>query len=132
MIQLLSLSEDDAHRYVLAALSHQQHVSEQELAELAVQMPVLDEFRAACAIKLLAVFTPRRLLPHLPKLLGDKRPGVNCAASRAILNDIPEALLTREDVIRWDSELTWCRDDPVVRFTLHELKMRTGADRVSG
>lgn len=77
-------------------------LSEVELGSLASDLWTMDEGHASSAVIILSHHDPVRLLPHLPRLLGDPRTGVWSAAERALLL-LPKDAISAEIVREFQS-----------------------------
>lgn len=107
--------------YVRAVLAQKIQLSSKDLSDIERDLDSFDELHAACAIKLLGKFAPCAVLPRLARLLLDRRPGVHCAASRAIVNDIPPDSMTPAVCQELSEPLSEMKDDFVIKFTLDFL-----------
>lgn len=112
--------------YVRAVLAQKIQLSSKDLSDVERDLDSFDELHAACAIKLLRKFAPRAPLPRLARLLLDRTPGVHCAASRAIVNDIPPDSMTPAVYQELSERLSEMKDDFVIKFTLDFLSKRSG------
>jgi len=121
---------------VCRAVANEMHqepgiLPEDDLALLESNLPTMDEGHAACAVVILSHLDPIRLLPHLPLLLGDLRPGVWCAAERALLL-LPNHVVTKGMVGTFRHairERSGAPDDP---YAVKILSDRLGAETDDG
>jgi len=135
---LMRMSRDDQHvdfgnlepsaamDYVRAVLARKIELSAKDLSDLERDLDLFDELHTACAIKLLGKFAPRALLPRLARLLLDRRPGVHCAASRAIVNDIPPDLMTAVVCQEFSERWFEMKDDFVIKLPFDFLSKLSG------
>ena len=107
-------------------------LSEVELGSLASNLWTMDEGHVSSAVIILSHHDPVRLLPHLPRLLGDPRTGVWSAAERALLL-LPKKAITAQIIREFRSIIMrrsgTSEDSYAIKMLVGREEMNGDADR---